>query len=200
MKKVISFCWLVFVPFFFIGCKKSLKGNEYTGFIKEEKNGLKKTVSIDGWEYTFQYRPYDYILLQEHDERGAKKRKNELKGTACFTIKIKRADNSVSPLRYNLETRDEYDRRLNYFLNAAAKDIRLLYNGTDTLYPVAYEFENNYNLTPEETMLLGFTLPNKDELPKEDMQLSFNDQVFKNGIIKVKIKKEDLNNIPNLID
>ncbi len=200
MKKVINLYILLFIPLLFSSCKKSLKGIDYAGFIKEEKNGLKKTVAIDGWEYTIQYRPYEYILLQEHDEIAKRKRKEELKGTACFTIKIKRADNSISPLRYNLESRDDYDKRLNYFLNGAAKDIKLLYNDVDTLYPVAYEFENNYNLTPEETMLVGFTLPNKDVSPKENMQLSFNDQVFKNGIIKVKIKKEDLNNIPNLID
>ncbi|PQJ13002.1 hypothetical protein CJD36_004460 [Flavipsychrobacter stenotrophus] len=200
MKKVISLYGSLLVILFFIGCKKSLKGHEYVGFIKEEKNGLKKTVAIDGWEYTIQYRPIEYILLQENDDKGREKRKQELKGTACFAIKIKRADNSVSPLRYNLESRDEYDKRLNYFLNGAAKDIKLLYNQTDTLYPIAYEFENNYNLTPEETMLVGFTLPGKEDAPKEDMQLSFSDQIFKNGIIKVKIKKDDLNNIPNLID
>lgn len=184
----------------FAGCKQSLKSNEYILYVRNIENGLCKNIVLDGWKYVIQYRPYDYILLQEHNnikENG--KRRQELAGTVSFIIKVKRDDNSVSPLRYNLKSREEYDQRLDYFLNHAGKELKLLY-GNDTLYPTAYEFENNYNLTTEETMLVGFTLPGKEQAPSKDMQLSFNDEVFKNGIIKAKFRKEDLNNIPNLIE
>jgi hypothetical protein len=182
------------------GCKRSLKSNEYVSYIRDIQNGLNKIVTLDGWQYTVQYRPCEYILLQEHNSvKETGQRRKELAGTVSFVIKVKRADNSVSPLRYNLSSREEYDQRLDYFLNHAGKELKLVY-GKDTLYPTAYEFENNYNLTPEETMLVGFTLPGREQVPGNDMQLSYNDQVFKNGIIKVKFNKEDLNNIPNLIE
>lgn len=181
------------------GCRRSADRLSYAKFVRDEKNGLSRTLSIDGWQYIVQYRPAELIMLQEGMSGQDSRRKDGLRGVASFTIKIKRADNSASPLRYNLATREEYDQRLDYFLNAAAKNIRLLY-GNDTLYPAAYHFETNYNLTPEETMLVGFLLPAKDEAPKRDMQLSYNDELFKNGIIKVTIKKEDVDNIPNLVE
>ena len=121
-----------------------------------------------------------------------------LKGTAWFNISIKRADGSITPLKYGIANLDEYNQRLNYFLNNAKDDIRLIYDA-DTLRPSAYLFENNYNLTPQETMVVGFTLPVSEDRPEKAMQLSFTDQVYKNGIIKVMYSREVLNKIPGAI-
>jgi hypothetical protein len=71
----------------------------------------------------------------------------------------------------------------------------LLY-GKDTLYANSYWFENSQGLTPHETIIAGFRLPGSETIPKEDLHFSFYDQVFKNGILKTVISKEDLSAIP----
>ena len=194
---------LVSAAFFSEGCKKELKSVDYMHFVQSKENGLRKTISVDGWDYMIQYKPYDYIIANEHVAGNtgfdAGKRLAMLKGTAWFNVSVKRTDGKISPMRFNLSDRSDYDKRLDYFLNGAMKDFKLIYDKKDTLYPMSYEFENNYNLTPQETMVIAFSLPKGEEMPAKDMQISYNDRVFKNGIIKAVFSEKDLNNIPNII-
>ncbi len=183
-------------------CKHSMKAADYIRYINNKENGFKKILQIEGWNFCMQYRPYDYIMLMENKGQlngyDLEKRKSELNGTAWFNISIKRIDNSITPLRYGISSIEEYNTRLNYYLNEAEKDITLIY-GSDTLRPVSYLFENNYNLSPQETMVVGFYLPKGENDPRKNMQLSFIDRVFKNGIIKAEFSEDVLKNIPNLV-
>jgi len=201
MKGLINAHILLLAATVFCSCKQKLKAVPYIQYVQDEQNGLKKTVTIGIWQYSFQYKPADYIMLMEHKPSNAnfdfEKRRKNLNRTAWFNISFKLENGTVSPLRYNLTSKEEYDQRLNYFLNGAVHDISLLYNHTDTLHPIGYLFENNYNLTPQETMVVGFDLPGEAGTVR-DMQLSYSDRIFRNGIIKVSYKKEDLNKVPNL--
>jgi hypothetical protein len=100
---------------------------------------------------------------------------------------------------YGITSLDEYNLRLDYFLNRAKDDIKLLY-GSDTLHPSSYLFENNYNLTPQETIVVGFNLPGNDPFPIKDMQISYCDRIYKNGIIKTTYRSEILKQIPTVIN
>lgn len=202
MEKVIRFIIVVLLCCSCFSCKKNLKAVEYAEFIRNKKNGLVKITELDGYEFTMQYRPYDYIILMESkgDFSGydLNKRSADLKGTAWFSIVIRRTDNRITPLKSGLSSLEEYNMRLNYFLNEAKNDIWLLYDNI-TIQPTSYLFENNYNLTPELTMLAGFILPSGEDYPRKNMQLSYNDQVFKSGIIKAAFSEGALNEIPNLV-
>lgn len=202
MQKEVSWFLLVLVVVSAVSCRKYMHAEEYIRFVANKANGLKKVAAVDGWEFCMQYRPYDYILLMENKGKaeGSKydKRVAELQGTAWFNISIKRVDNSISPLRYGVATIEEYNYRLNYYLNEAAEDIRLVYD-KDTLWPMSYLFENNYNLSPQETMVVGFSLPKGEKYPQKDMRLSFVDRVFKNGIINAEYSGKTLKNIPTLV-
>lgn len=180
---------------------QTLKPTAYIKYIQNGSNGLKKTEDIDGWQYVIQYKPHDYIIYQEekgkNDEVYKQKRMKELQGTIWFTISFRRADADVSPLRYNVASLDEYDQRLNYFLNDASKNISLVY-GSDTLKAESYIFETNYNLTPQATMVVGFFIPDKTDV-QNDFTLSYDDEMFKNGIIKAKFLAKNINKTPQLI-
>lgn len=182
-------------------CRHKLATADYVSYVTKKESGLKKIIEIDGFEYSVQYKPHEYIMLMESkgdfSSYNLKKRTADLKGTAWFNISIKRADNHTTPLKYGVSSLDEYNARLQYYLNEASKDIWLLY-GSDTILPASYLFENNYNLAPMETMVVGFLLPPGDKYPKKQMQLSYNDIVFKNGIIKAFYTEEALKNIPGL--
>jgi len=201
MRKAINIFWVLILLGMCDACKRTLKIADYVRYVNGKENGLLKKVEVDGFEYSVQYKPYDYIILMENKgsmmSENTGKRKAELAGTAWFNISIKRNDNTTTLLRYGLSSLDQYNTRLDYYLNKAQNDIWLLY-GKDTIHPASYLFENNYNLTPQETMVVGFYLPKGDNCPKEKMQLSYNDQVFKNGIIKVTYAEKILDNIPDL--
>lgn len=192
-----------FLPLLFAllcACRSDLKPTNYIKYISDKKNGLKKVITINSWEYTIQYKPHDYIVYMEekgqHEAAYMKKRLSDLKGTVWFNISFRRVDNSESPLRYGVVSLDEYNRRLDYYLNQAVINISLVY-GTDVLKPNTYLFEPNYNLAPQETIVVSFLLLDNDA-PKKDMQLVYDDVVFQNGIIKTTFKKTDLDHTPKI--
>ncbi len=202
MRKVINATILAVVLICLDGCKQRLKSDDFVQYIHSEDKGLRKVKAIGGFEYNIQYRPYDYIMLMEckgdwtHYEK--EKRGAELKGTSWFSLSIKRSDNEISPLRYGISSLEDYNSRLNYFLNEAERDIWLVYDGK-TIQPASYFFENNYNLTAQETIVVGFFLPEGELKPVKSMQLCYNDRTFNTGIIKSNFSEEALKNIPNLI-
>lgn len=202
MRKAVKILGIVVVMLSCVSCQQNLNRSDYSNYVSDKENDLKKVSSIDGWEFCIQYRPYDYIALMENKGMGTEhdldKRKSELAGTAWFNISIKRADNSNSPLRYGISSLEGYNERLNYYLNEAANDIRLTY-GKDTLSPMSYLFENNYNLTPQETIVVGFSLPEGELRPCKNMRISMVDRVFRNGIINAEFSVETLEKIPALV-
>ncbi len=203
MKKVVSRSLFLLILGTLCSCRKELKAPEYVKYLQDERYGFRKVVKIEGWEYAFQYKPAEMIMLIE--SKGVKndsiknKRMKELEGTAWFNISFRLSSGKVSSMRYNLSSIEDYDKRYDYFLNHAKKHIRLVYGGTDTLFPMSYLFENNYNLTPQETMIVGFRLPGEMRTPEQNMQLIYEDEIFGNGIIKALFKKSDLKRIPELI-
>jgi hypothetical protein len=199
--KVINNVLFVIVLLSCAACKHRMRLADYVSYINNKENGFKKISQIDGWEFCIQYKPYDYIMLMENKGNfkgyDLEKRKAELMGTAWFNISIKRADNGISPLKYGVASIEEYNCRLNYYLNEASKDIKLVYDKR-TLQPISYLFENNYNLSPQETIVVGFYLPEGEYYPEKNMRISFVDRVFKNGIINATYSEETLKNAPNL--
>ncbi|MBL7711887.1 MAG: hypothetical protein JNL13_05470 [Chitinophagaceae bacterium] len=163
-------------------CNTQLDDREFAAYVKDSGKGLRKTITVDQIVYDVQYMPARMILVQEQlqaDEK--KKRAAQLKGTLWFTISLKCLHSSVNPLKYQVSGIEEYNERLDYFLNHAGKNIRLDY-GTKVLQPISYHFENNYGLTANETIMVGFEMPEEEQ--DADATLVFEDKVFKNGIIK----------------
>lgn len=181
----------VFLILFFFGCGQHRDDVKYA---EDPENGLKKEVTVGEMVYTFQYKPAGFILAKEHlDSASASERATQLKGMLWFNISFSVKGFGQSPLRYKISGIDEYTERQSYYLNQAPGDIYLLY-GTDSLFVESYWFENNQNLAPFETIIVGFKLPARDTIPQHDLKISFYDRVFKNGIIKAVIRKEDINN------
>lgn len=182
-------------------CKRSVDAAAYVKYVTDKRNGITKITEIDGFEYRMQYRTHDQIILSENkgdkNSNNIEKRKESLKGTVWFNISLKRTDNAISILRYGISNIDQYNARLNYYLNYASSDIKLLY-GEDTLHPTGYVFENNYNLAPQETIVVSFTLPPGNNYPQKNMRLSMVDGVFNNGIINASFPIETINKIPTL--
>lgn len=179
------------------GCNEAQK--DVVAYAQHTENGLRKDVVLGNVVYTFQYKPQAYMLKMEHldisrtEEYG--ERVKQLQGMAWFNISFTIKGFEQSPLRYQVSGLEEYNTRQDYFLNTASKDIYMLY-GKDTLYVNSYWFENNQNLAAHETMIVGFKLPGTDTKPERDMQVSYYDRIFKNGIIKIIIKEEDVATAP----
>lgn len=166
----------------FVSCNTHLSDQDYASYVKDSNKGLRKAITVEQMIYDVQYLPERMILLQEHQTAAAAKQRTEqLKHTMWFAISLKCLHSSVNPLKNNVSGIEEYNDRLDYFLNHARDDISLDYGGKK-IYPMSYHFENNYGLTSNETIMVGFEIA--DEKSKQDATLVFEDRVFRNGIVK----------------
>lgn len=190
--KLSLFCLFVGMSIV-ISCKT--KGNkDILEYVKSPENGLKKEVIIGKNIYKIQYKPVAYIVKSERlSGQELLIREKQLDSMVWFNISFSIQDFAASPLKYGINNMVDYNQRLDYYLNKAAADISLVY-GMDTLKSYSYWFENNQNLSPEETIVVGFKLKN-DRVPEKDLHLAFYDRIFENGIIKTIIRARDLKSV-----
>lgn len=193
MKKGIKALLFVVLPAGLSSCSNSMSPAGYLKYVSDEDHHLKREVTVGPWEYEIQYKPSAYIIYSENrtgvSSDAYKKREETLKRTAWFNITFRKSHSAETPLKSDISGLEEYNSRLSYFSYEARKDIRLLYKGVE-IEPMSYHFETNYGLTPQETIVVGFLLP--DERPEHELQLSLNDRVFGNGIIKATIDPADI--------
>lgn len=203
MRPVIRILFILFVGL--TGCKKEqqLSAPDYMSYIENKSNGLKNTVTLKDYEYTFLYKPAEYIAYKELtnaniiDSTTFKKRVRELHKTVWFNIYIKTTEGKDNPLKSGVSGLDEYNARVSYFLSDAANNLTLYYGQKGSMNNVAYHFENNYGLTPMDVIVVGFEIP--DDFASEDIVLEYDDRLFNSGPIKVKVSKKELLDIPQII-
>lgn len=199
MRKVIkkaSLCgigtWIVLAAFSCNGGTKSFDQEGLKAYARSEKSGWVKSMGVGGVNYSVSYRHPALIAVMEEEPQETKQRRDSLlKTTYWFNIDISVEGYEQSPLRYQLSSLDEYNSRLDYYLNSAANDVWLL-DGSDTIRPSSYWFENNHNLVGKETIVVGF---DNAGTKSKHIQLAFNDRLFRSGIIKANFLKEDLDKI-----
>ena len=202
MKKALGKLLLTLTVTGCISCQKpeSLKGKEYLAYIEDKDNGLKKKVRAGDLNFTFQYKPAEYVFLKEYggeakNEKLLFERQRGLSNTVWFNVSISGLKTKTDPLRTGVADLNEYNARNDYFLMNAMKDFKLIYGNVE-MVTAGYHFENNYGLTPMDVMIIGFAIP--DSVPVHEMTLVYNEQVFNNGLIKANFSEDDLLSIPKL--
>jgi hypothetical protein len=204
VKRHIPYYLIVIISLFiFQACnKKSLPPHQYIKWIDNEKNGLKKIKKVKDFTFIALYKPYEYIALKESvgnpriTSSDIKRVINEIEGFYYFNFQIESADKHTPMLKNKINKENEYYARLNYFITYAQKNFQLI-EGSDTIKCALYHFEQTYNLTPFNRIVLGFK---KGEGTKgvQELTLIYNDEILNTGIIKFNYLIKDLKKIPNL--
>lgn len=187
-----------------MGCKeKILQPYEYIKWVENTDNGLRSEKIIKDYYFRLQYKPADYIVLRELGVEKSYKanlfnqRKAELDSFYYFNLDISSADKSQSILSNQLNNNEEYYARLNYFTTFAQQDIKLISND-DTIACALYHFERTYDLSPFNTIVLGFKQPKESNFLKYDLQILFDDQILSIGQINFLIDRKKLKKVPKL--
>lgn len=201
MRKAIKLCLLLaFSCALLQACRtKTVRTpEELVSWLEDEDNGLRKTVATRTHRYVFQYKPAQYIISKEQRGDAGKspaQRRAELRHAVWFNVFLDAEGSGRNPLKDQVSGLDEYNSRVNYFLADAARNFSLSYNGKQA-EPVGYYFENNYGLTPTDVMVVGFKI--EDPEPVHDLTVEYNDELYRNGIIKATFTKQDIQKIPTL--
>ena len=175
----------------------SLTTQEYIDWVDDIDHGLVAIKSVGDYHYTLQHTPIEYILLKEYKTitpAAFQEEKKNRNGLQYFKLQIAtRQGNDL--LKRGVADANEYEQRLNYLAYQMQHDIQLVDNG-DTLNCLLYHFERTYGLTPHRTVLLGFEASTRETY--QDKTLIIDDKITQNGIVKLKLKANQLNNIPTL--
>lgn len=187
-----------------IGCKETiLHPVEYIKWVENTENGLCIEKELNNYYFRLQYKPSNYVVLRElgleksYDGNLFNKRKAELDSFYYFNLDISSADKSQSILSNQLKNNEEYYARLNYFTSFAQSDIKLI-SSDDTIACALYHFERTYDLSPFNTIVIGFKQPKGKDFLKHDLQILFDDQILSVGQINFLIDRKKLKKVPKL--
>lgn len=176
--------------------QKELSVKDYLAWVNNPENGLKVSKEIKDYKIELFYKPAEYIAINEQktteiDTALFFQRIKEIKDFQYYTLKIESLK-GTEMMRTNIASEHEYSQRLQYFSDLVQYDLSLEENN-DTLSCQLFHFERNYGVAPYNNIVLGFPKPTQENAKT----LVFNDQIL--GIGKIKLKIENIDNIPNII-
>lgn len=200
MKKRSALVVYAAILLLFSCSRDKLTPGEYIHWVTDKSNGLLTETAIGSYTFFLQYKPLDYVSLQERKgenlvKDSLEKTKKELEDLQYYTFKIRSADNN-EVMAVQTENDPEYYSRLEYFMGVMQDDI-VLVEGKDTLPCLLFHFERNYGLSPDNSFVLAFE-KQKAQKNSSDRTLVFNDQVLGTGPVHLTIKGKSIDNIPEL--
>lgn len=184
-----------------VSTNQKLDGEAYTTYIEEKANGLIKEKQISDFTFSLFYKPLEYQALvglkNQHPAKADFDREmSEIKDMQYFTFKIEVANFNQELLKYNLESPEQYEQRVNYFAFKIQNDFKLI-EGKDTLDCELFHFERNYGVAPTAHFVLAFpAIQNGNKI--FDKTLSYDDKTFGMGTININIDKTQLAKLPVL--
>lgn len=199
MRKIKYYIIFFFGSMMLFSCaQKELSVKDYLAWVNNPENGLKVSKEIKEYKIELFYKPAEYIAINEQktteiDTALFFQRIKEIKDFQYYTLKIESLK-GTEMMRTNIASEHEYSQRLQYFSDLVQYDL-LLEENNDTLTCQLFHFERNYGVAPYNNIVLGFPKPTQENAKT----LVFNDQMLGIGKIKLKIEKDNIDNIPNII-
>ena len=184
---------IVLLQIIFVSCQNQLTADEYLQYVSDPENGLRKDQNVQGFELSIMYEPTEYLMAKKQDNSGLEKRVAELNEFEHFQFRIK-LKSGKNILMYNETQETNEVTRINHFGFQAKNDFMII-SAEDTNYCVLSHYSRNYNLTPTIDLTLAFNKIDKNT----DWQLVYSDKQFNLGRIKFLFKKEDITDLPILI-
>lgn len=201
-RSIAFFCCAVLL--ILTGCERDrLSPVAYIRYMEDKGNGFRKSVVAGQWAYKVQYKPAGYIYLQERkgaelNQADYSKRKAQLADWCFFNVYVQHDTiHTAAPIRLTSSNLAQYNTALSYYLSANSRNF-ILYTGSDTLYPVIYNYENNYNLSPEDVFVVGFHLRKSSLKNTQQMMLVYDDELLQNGFVRFAFDQKDIQNEPQI--
>lgn len=169
---------------------------DYAKYVENPVNGLKVSKTMEGINFSAQYKPLDYVIVKQAKQLRLPQSKydslyNKYEGMTYYVMSLSLDKAGQQILKYKLGGTDTYSNRVKYFSFHVEKDISVI-QGEEVLKPAMCHFERDYGVSSELKLLLAFS--GVDET--KDATLRYEDNIFGLGRIKLKIKEENIANIP----
>lgn len=177
---------------------------EYFSYLANPENGLVKEKSIAGMKIKVKYLPEDYLVYNMVKEVSNAKDayKDSIAGTykhsLTFMINIGPDENEEFDVtRVGVENYEEFAQRIESMAFNAQNWISLNANNQE-YHPVIAKLENINALEKSRNFIVVFnsTKGSPSDLTKNDICLSYDDELFNTGLSKFIFEAEDLKKLP----
>jgi len=163
-------------------------------YMEDEDNGYVKTIRAGKWEYSIQLAPPAYMAcrqfykeLEQGIDTAYQKRLADINGYMFFLIQLKQMANAPASINERIAQNAMAEEEVMYYQQRASQDISLHEGGT--IYnPATYVYEDNYGLSPYNTIVVGFANP----CTTGDVQLVFNDRYTQSPLLKIGFSQSEL--------
>ena len=163
MKLRLTYLLLALV---FIGCssEKELEGKDYLGWVKNPENGLLVKKELGEVSFSAQFKPYDFIVLNEEKEYNlstelVNARRKKLEGMSYYNLRIATVDHT-DILAKGVSDKAYYMQRLDYLSYDFQQDVTLV-TESDSINCSLYHFVQGHGVVPYVDMVLGFPIEQK---------------------------------------
>lgn len=196
---------LSLVVYLFFSCEskqQSLTPRAYADWVTNINNGLQKSKKLKEYEFKTQFKPLDFIVVQEEktDELSTEllqDRKQELGNNYWyFNFRITNTEGTLSPVGSGVQTDQQYQERLSYFTFEMQQDLYLIQD-QDTLPCLLYQFVRNYDVAPFVEFALGFKSTKEINL-NQNITFVFEDKLLGVGTTKLLFNKTSFQRIPKI--
>ncbi|MFN6943664.1 MAG: hypothetical protein ACK4ND_01860 [Cytophagaceae bacterium] len=179
-------------------CQPSkLDPQSYIAYVKNPVEGLVQEREVDNFHFKIQYKPAEFIALNElagqlSDKEAFEKKISELDGLDYFELSIRMKGGDF--IKDLAQSKEDMSLRQYYFSYDFGKDILL--QVMDKFQPCAlYHFEKNYSVNGESRFLLAF----EKSKQKADLVLTLKLDALGLENAEFIFKKRDIEKIPLLI-
>ncbi len=171
---------------------------QYILYLENPNNNLRKKAIVADIEYTIQLKTQEYIKIKENNESNKSLNLNAFTGSDeifWFNIFMSSKDGKENILKHNVQSLNEYNERINYFMLNAEKSIKLKIKNKEC-EKIGYYFQNNYGIVNYDVMIVGFKIDKN--IDYNTMDFEYVDLLFKSGPIKFKFHKNDIDKLPTV--
>jgi hypothetical protein len=185
----------------------ALIADDYVQWVKKPENGLCLQQKVEDISFILQYEPLEYVALRNLKAEKVTKsllesEKKQISGFQYYTLTIE-TDKGTDILKYGTNSPYDLSQRIDYYSFRMQNDLKLV-EDKDTLPCIMFHFERTYGIAPYSNFVLAFELSASEKACLDrgikyvykDKQFIFNDQILKKGIVKLKLKHADLDQLP----
>ncbi|WP_136667696.1 hypothetical protein [Flavobacterium sp. H122] len=199
MTKRNSFILLLLITII-SSCSKSFDTQEeMTVYITDEDNGYQYKKTVNGVDYTLQYRPTDLLVQQELPEKHTPKQIEDLRKQygkyLYFNLSMSKNDQEL--LNGLARDKQRFGQMVNQLAFEMDQKVHLYTPEKDTLTMADFIYPRMYGMTDATTIMIVYPR-DKKYLNNDYLNFTIEDLGFDTGEIKFKVETNKLQNEPQL--
>lgn len=192
MRSILQYISILILAMLFVACSKETSIPEYTKQVIADTD-LKRSYEDETFTVSCHYLPNEFLALSELkgrinnngtlDKEIFKKEMEKFSNASYFSLSIG-LKNKKNIIRQLIKSQDEYALVTSELTYNMMRDVYMLVDKRDTIYPITYNYTNSYGNGSDVKLLFAFPSVEVNKMQK-NIELVYRDKVFgiKNDIL-----------------